>query len=79
MRCIPFRDLIRKRRISFLHYNLNESQDSMLYKFLMCQMKNQKPKDWITQVMKDLQDLKIDLKVEDLKTMKKIQVKNTVE
>ena len=45
----------------------------------MCQMKNQKPKDWITQVMKDLQDLKIDLKVEDLKTMKKIQVKNTVE
>ena len=78
MGCIPFRDWIRKRRISFLHYILNESQDSMLYKFLMCQMKNQKPKDWITQLMKDLKDFKIDLKVEDLKTMK-IQVKNTVE
>ena len=75
MGCVPFRDLIRKRRISFLHYILNENQNSMLYKFLMCQMKNQKPKDWISQVIKDLKDLKIDLEVEDLKKMKKSKLK----
>ena len=28
--CIPFRQLIRKRRILFLHYLLNESLDSMM-------------------------------------------------
>ena len=71
MGCIPFRDLIRKRRILFLHYILHESQDSMLQKFLVSQMKNMKPKDWITQVLKDLKDLKMNLKVEDIKEMKK--------
>ena len=39
--CIPFRELIRKRRISFLHYILNQDQDSMLYKFLMTQLKTE--------------------------------------
>jgi hypothetical protein len=45
--CIPFRELIRERRITFLHYILNEDQNSMMYRFLMTQMKNKKPKDWI--------------------------------
>ena len=48
--CIPFRQLIRKRRILFLHYLLNESLDSMMYKFLDAQLKTKKKKDWIFQV-----------------------------
>ena len=32
--CVPFRDLMKKRRISFLHYILNEKPDSMINKFL---------------------------------------------
>ena len=30
--CIPFRQLIMKRRILFLHHILNENENSMLYK-----------------------------------------------
>ena len=33
-------------------------------------------KDWITQVLTDIQDLKLDLNLEDLKTMKKSKLKN---
>ena len=46
--CIPFQELIRKQRISFLYYILNEDENSMLYRFLMTQMRNRKPKDWIS-------------------------------
>ena len=33
--CVPFREIIRKRRILFLHYILNESESSILKKFLI--------------------------------------------
>ena len=29
--CLPFRDIIRKQRLSFLHYILNEETDSLMY------------------------------------------------
>ena len=42
--CIPFRHLIMKRRILFLHYILNEKKTTMLYKFLMAQIRNKTKK-----------------------------------
>ena len=39
--CIPFRELLRKRRISFCQYILKQSPDSMLYRFLETQTKVQ--------------------------------------
>ena len=74
--CVPFRQLIQKRRILFLHYILIESKDSLIYRFLQCQLLNRKENDWITQVLTDIQDLKLDLNLEDLKTMKKSKLKN---
>ena len=65
--CVPLRELIKKRRILFLHYILNESQESMINKFLKTQLKTQKPKDWTTQVIKDLKELKIKLYLEELR------------
>ena len=47
--CIPFRELIRKRRIAFLHYILNESEDSLLYKFFKTQLATKKKSDWVSQ------------------------------
>ena len=73
--CVPFRQIIQKRRILFLHYILNESQDSLMYRFLQCQLLNRKKRDWITQALTDIQDLKLDLKLEDVKTMKKSKLK----
>ena len=43
------------------YFLLHESSESMLNKFLKTQLKTQKPKDWVTQVLKDLQELKIDM------------------
>ena len=76
--CVPFRHLIRKRRIYFLHHILNEDKDSMMFKFLQTQLKNKRPKDWITQVLKDLEDLRINLSLDDIKELKKSELKNIV-
>ena len=73
--CIPLRELIKKRRILFLHYILNESQESMINKFLKTQLKTQKPKDWTTQVLKDLKEFQIELNLEELKDIKKSKLK----
>ena len=57
MGVVPFRKLLIKRRISFLHQILNEDKDSMMHRFLQTQLKNMRPKDWITQVLKDIKDI----------------------
>jgi hypothetical protein len=74
--CIPFRELIRKRRILFLHYILNENKESMMFRFLQTQISNMKKKDWIFQVLTDIKELGLDLNLEDIKTMKKSKLKN---
>ena len=79
MGCIPFRDLIRKRRILFLHYILHESEDSMMNRFLVSQMKTMKAKDWITQVLKDLKYLKLNLEIQEIKEMKKSKLKKLLD
>ena len=76
--CVPFRELIKKRRISFLHYILNENQDSMMYKFLQSQLKNKRPRDWITLVLKDIDDLKQNISLEELKEIKKPTLKKNL-
>ena len=37
--CMPYRDIIRERRLGFLHYILNEDQESMVNRFFHTQMK----------------------------------------
>ena len=65
--CVPVREIIRKRRILFLHYVLNEGESSFLKKFLMKQIKTQKSKDWISQVIKDFKLLGLDFTLESIK------------
>ena len=73
--CIPLRELIIKRRILFLHYILNESESSIILKFFNAQLKNRKPKDWISSVFRDLKELKIEKTIEEIKEMKKTTLK----
>ena len=47
--------------------------------FLVSQMKNLKPKDWITQVLKDLKKKNMNLKIEDIKEMKKSKLKKLLD
>ena len=77
--CVPFRQLIMKRRILFLHHILNENENSMLYKFLMAQIRSKKKKDWISQVTEDLEKLNMNKNLEKLKLIKKSELKMIVD
>ena len=77
--CIPLRHIIRKRRILFLHYILNQETNSLIFRFLMSQMKNRKNKDWIVQVISDLKELKMDEDLEKIKCLKKITLRNILD
>ena len=79
MGCLPLRHMIRKRRIMFLHYILNQDSNSMLYRFLMIQNKSRKKKDWIVQVMTDLKELEMDENFEDIKNLKKLKLRKILD
>ena len=57
--CVPFGEITRERRLRFLHYLLNEKEESLLKRFLNAQMKNPSKKDWVTTVLNDLKYLNI--------------------
>ena len=73
--CVPLREIVRKRRLLYLKHIFNEDPNSILYKFLRVQMENRKSKDWVTQVLKDITELKLNLSIEDIKEMKKSKLK----
>ena len=67
--CIPFREIIRKRRLSFLFYILHEDTNSMVYRFFETQLRNKTSKDWVSTVLQE--DLQVSENFEDIKVMKK--------
>ena len=71
--CMPYRDIIRERRLGFLHYILNEDQESMVNRFFHSQMKMRTKKDWVTTVLEDLKYLGLsDMSMEKIRKMKKV-------
>ena len=68
---VPFREIIRQRRLGFLFYILNQSKESMIYKVFESQRRHSTPKDWVTTILSDLNDLNWDIKIEDIQQMRK--------
>ena len=56
---VPFRDLIRGRRLGFLHSILHEDSKSLVNKFFQTQLKHRTKKDWVTTVLDDLDRLNL--------------------
>ena len=75
---LPFREMIRKRRMSFLWYILHENKDSMVHKFFESQSQNRTSKDWVTTVCSDLSDLRLNLNFYEIRNMKKTTFMNKV-
>ena len=69
---------IMKRKLGFVQYILKQIKDSMIFKFHQTQLEKKGPKDWITQVLKDMEDLRINLSLDDIKELKKSDLKNIV-
>ena len=68
---LPFREIIRKRRLTFLHYILHESKDSMISRVFEFQRRNRTAKDWVTTVLSDLKEINLNITLEDIRKMKK--------
>ena len=74
--CIPYQELIQKRRLMFLYYILHEDPKSMIFKFFEAQRKNPTRKDWVTTIKNDLEELNINLQFEEIMKMKKSELRN---
>ena len=75
---LPFREIIRKRRLGFLHYILHENEDSMIRNFFESQKRNKTSKDWVTTVSSDIEEINLNMTFEDITNMKKTTFMNTV-
>ena len=68
---LPIRFIIQTRRLLYLHHILQQKEDSLLYRFFMAQLTYPTYKDWVSQVLEDIENLSIELEIEDIKTKKK--------
>ena len=69
---IPFRDIIRARRLNFLHTILNEESNSLVSRFFKAQLEYKSKKDWVSTVLEDLEYLELEnFGLEGIKIMKK--------
>ena len=67
----PARFQIVKLRMLFLKSILDQDQNSMVYNFFKLQLQHPIKGDWVEPCKKDLEELKIKLKFEDIKMMTK--------
>ena len=51
---LPIQQIIKARRIIYLHYILTSDENAMLYKFFKAQFESPVKEDWSEQVIKDL-------------------------
>ena len=75
---IPIRFVLMSRRLNFLHYMLNEDEDSLIRSVLIAQIENPTNGDWITTALEDLKTLDINLKLDEIQRSSKINFKTMV-
>jgi hypothetical protein len=75
---VPFREMIRQRRLNFLHYILSQGADSLLFQVFEKQCADRKKKDWVTTVLKDLELVGLNVTFAEIQDMNKVKWKNIV-
>ena len=75
---LPLKEIIRKRRLGFLHYILRQSKESMISQFFEAQKRYPTSKDWVTMIKCDLKILNMNLEFDDIKIMEKKEFMNKV-
>ena len=75
---LPLREVIKQRRMNFLYYLIHQKSDSMIKRIFEKQSRNRTPKDWITTVLKDIEELELNVTFEEIKQMSKQGWKNMV-
>ena len=72
---VPVRFLLMKRRILFLWWITNQSEDSLIYQFFQAQENDSYRGDWSRMVREDLENLEIDLTTDQIKCASKEELK----
>ena len=67
----PARFQIKKQRMLFLKSILDQDEQSMVFKFLKLQFQQPIKNDWVSTCKRDLEEMNIDLKFEDIRMMQK--------
>ena len=75
---IPIRYILMSRRLNFLHYLLNEDENSLVGRFLKAQVECSGRGDWITTVKADMEELEMNMTLEDIKMLSKTGWKDLV-
>ena len=75
---IPIRLILMSRRLNFLHYILNEDEDSLLRKFFTAQRQSPVKGDWVTTVTNDMRELGINLTMEEIAGTSKLRFKEII-
>ena len=75
---LPLREIIRQRRLNFVHYILAQGPETIMFKVLKTQMKYKTKRDWVTSIENDLKELDLHVSFADIQKMKKDAWKNIV-
>ena len=59
-------DMIRQRRLNFLHYILNQENNSILFKVFEKQAQNKTKNDWVSRVCRDLAEIGLNVTFEEI-------------
>ena len=66
----PVHSIVKRRWLVYLNHILKQGEESLERIFLECQLETRKPKDWATQIIKDLSDFQIEQSMDEIKTFK---------
>ena len=75
---IPIRFILMTRRLTFLHYILNEEESSLIHEVFTAQCNNPVKGDWILTVKENIDELQIQMTFLEIKSMSKDTFKNLV-
>ena len=73
---LPIRYVIKIGRLLYFHYLLKQRKESLINKFFFAPLSNPTHRDWVSQVLQELEDLEIKYEIHDLESMSRERYKN---
>ena len=55
----------------FLHHIMKQEKESLLFQFFLAQVRSPSQNDWVSQVIKDLEEIDLDIEFEDIENTSK--------
>ena len=75
---LRIQDIIRTRRLMFLHLIMHQPKSSFLYRFFLAQARSPTHRDWTSQVIEDLEFISLDIEINTISEMSKERYKSMV-